>query len=142
MGIFGSLFSSKSSSSQTTSVRDERVGAENGAIAVRSVSADNVTFGSDDTAQMAIEASTNALTASTDFIGSALTSFFNLTDKRLDRADSNIASQNKMTADLLQKEQESSDDRLIKIIQYAMIAGLGYAVIKSGTIKNIVRSFK
>lgn len=130
-------------SNQSSDVNDNRVGADNGAIAFRSANASNdIIFGSDETAQLAIEASTNALVASTDFIGSALTSFFNLTDKRLDRADNNIDSQNKLNAELLQKEQESSDDRLIKIIKYAMFAGLGYAAIKSGVFKDITRLVK
>lgn len=141
MGLF-SFLSPSSSSSQTTTVRDYRVGAENGSTAVHSVNAENVTFGSDATAQMAIESSTNALTASTDFIGGALSSFFNLTDKRLDRADSNIAAQNQMTAELLQKEQESSDDRLIKIFTYAIVAGLGYTALKTGVFKDLKGVFK
>lgn len=139
---FLSFLSPSSSSSQSTTVHDERVGAEGGAIAVRQVSADNVIFGSDDTAQLAIQSSTNALTASTDFIGAALTSFFNLTDKRLQSADSNIAAQNKMTADLLEKEQESSDDRLVKIFTYAIVAGLGYTALKSGVLKDLKGIFK
>ncbi|PCI54039.1 MAG: hypothetical protein COB36_11065 [Alphaproteobacteria bacterium] len=132
----------KAKASQDSQVTDNRIGADNGGIAVHSVDADKVTFGSDETAQFAIEASTNALTTSTEFIGDALTSFFNLTDKRLESADRNQAAQQALTGSLLAKEQESSDDRLIKIFQYGILAFLGYAAIKSGAIKNITRAIK
>lgn len=130
----------KSKASQDSKVTDQRVGADNGAVAFHSLNSDKVIFGSDETAQFAIEASTNALTASTDFLGSTFTKFLNLTDKRFESADRNQAAQQSLTANLLQKEQESSDDRLIKIFQYGIVAALGYTAIKSGIFKDVVKA--
>lgn len=131
--------SSKSSSSQSTEVRDERVGADNGATAFRASGTNTITVGSDDTAQLAIESTTNALTASTDFIGSALTNFFQLTDQSLQRADNNLRTQNQTAAELLREEQESSDDRLIKV--FAIVAGAGVVVValQSGALKGVFK---
>jgi hypothetical protein len=135
-------FNSSSSSSKATEVRDERVGADNGATAFRAEGTNEITVGSDDTAQLAIESSTNALTATTDLIGSAFSEFLNLTDKRLERADQNIASQNAQTAELISKEQESSDDRLIKVIQIGVVAAVGVVLLQSGAIKDVTGAFK
>lgn len=135
-------FSSKASSSQETEVRDERIGADNGATAFRAEGTNTITVGSDDTAQLAIESSTNALTASTDFIGAALTNFFNLADKSLERADNNITAQQATTASLLAKEQESSDDRLIGLVKMAALAGVAIVALQSGAVKDIAKGFK
>lgn len=141
MGL-GSLFSSSSSSSQSTKVNDGRVGADNGGLAFRQLDNNKIVVGSDETAQFAINSTLDALTASTDFIGDQLTSFFNITDRRFTAADNNIQSQNALTAELLKSEQESSDDRLIQIIKYALLAGVGYTVIKSGAVNQVIRAFK
>jgi len=135
-------FNSSSSSSKATEVRDERVGADNGATAFRAEGTNSITVGSDDTAQLAIESTTNALTTTTDLIGSAFSNFLNLTDKRLERADLNIASQNETTARLLENEQQTSDDRLIKVIQFAGLAAVGVVFIQSGALKDITGAFK
>ena len=78
-------FNSSSQSSKSSDLRDERVGADNGSTAFRASGTNTISVGSDevaiaslyannDAAQMAIESSTNALTASTDFIATAFTS--------------------------------------------------------------------
>ena len=135
-------FNSSSSSEQKTEVRDERVGADNAATAFRAEGTNSITVGSDDTAQMAIESSQNALTTSADLIGTAFSNFLNLTDKRLERADQNIAAQNQQTATLLEKEQESADDRLLKLVQIAAFAGVGVVAIQSGIFKDIAKAVK
>lgn len=135
-------FNSSSSSSQATEVRDERVGADNGATAFRATGTNTITVGSDDVAQLAIESSTNALTETTDFLATAFTQFLNTTDKSLERADSNLQAQQATTAQLLAKEQESSDDRLIKIFQLATFAAVGVVALRSGIFKDIAKAVK
>lgn len=80
---------SSSKSSQSSDVTDNRIGADNGSLALRTNSSgsQNIVIGSDDVAQFAIESSTNALTTTTDLIGSAFSDFLSLTDRRLERAE-------------------------------------------------------
>lgn len=133
---------SSSSSSQRSEVRDERVGADNGATAFRASGTNTITVGSDDTAQLAIESSTNALTETTDLIDGVLTEFFNSSDKRLEAADRNISENQKLTAELLKNEQETSDDRLIQIFYILAAAGVGIVALQSGFLKDLRGVFK
>lgn len=135
-------FDSSASSSQSSRVNDSRTGADNGGIAVRAAETDTLIIGSDDTAQLAIESTTNALTTSADLIQGAFSEFLNITDKRLERADQNIASQQATTAELLSKEQESADDRLIKLFQMVAIAGVAIVTVQSGLFKDIAKAVK
>lgn len=145
--------SSSSSSSKSSNVYDERVGSDNGATAFRaegtntiSVGSDDVSqaaiFASNDSAQMAIESSTNALTASTDFLSNAFTEVLNLTDKRLERADMNNASLQSFASGVINKSQESSDDRLIKLFQMIAIGGVAVVALQSGILKDLKGVFK
>ena len=134
--------SSKSKSSQSSNVYDERVGADGGSTAFRAEGTNTITVGSDDTAQLAIESTTEALTASTDFIGSALTNFFTLTDQSLKRADENVSAQQASTASLLQNAQVTNDDRLITVIKYIAFGGVAVVALRSGVLKEITGAFK
>ena len=145
--------SSSSSSSKSTNVYDERVGADGGATAFRAEGTNSINVGSDDvsqaaifasndSAQMAIESSTNALTASTDFLANAFTAVLNLTDKRLDRADQNNASITSFAEGVIGKSQESSDDRLIKLFQMIAVGGVAVVALKSGFLKDLKGVFK
>tara|TARA_B100001989_G_C24523661_1_gene457336 strand:+ start:241 stop:657 length:417 start_codon:yes stop_codon:yes gene_type:complete len=133
------LFSSSSKSSNTTNITDQRIGADAGenSYAFRADGSGNVvTVGSDDVAQFAIESSTKTLEQSTEFIGKALTDFFNVTDRSQEMAYNNIAANQQLTSELLQKNQESSDDRLIGVYQWAVIGILGFVLIQSGSLKG------
>lgn len=136
---------SKSSSSKASNVHDERVGADNGSLAFRE-NTGSVIIGSDELASQAIDQVTqntfDTLTASTDFIAEAFNTFLNFTDKRIDRADANVAATTQFTGDILKAQQETSDDRLIKIVQFAMIAGVGVVALQSGVFKDIAGAFR
>jgi len=135
-------FNSSSSSKQSTKVYDERVGSDNGSTSFRADGTNTISVGSDDTAQMAIESSTNALTVGTEFINSALTNFLNMTDTQLERADKNVASNQALNAELLMEQEESADDRLMNLLKYGLLAGVGITALKTGLVKDIVGAFK
>ena len=144
MGLFGSLFSSKSSSSSSSSVRDERVGADNNSNAVRSIgNADTITFGSDEVAGQAIDAiresTSNALTSTADVLQNVFDGFLTATDRSLERSNENLKANQTLSADLLRQEQESSDDRLIKVIGFALLSGVSIVAIRSGFLKGVFK---
>lgn len=140
--------SSSSSSSSSSDVFDERVGADNGAVAFRELNGGSFHF--DDTSQDvslgAIDAirqtSTDALTASTDFISQAFSQVITASEKGLERADQNLASTREFAASLIDEEQESSDDRLLQIIKFGTLAAIGVVAIQSGAIKDVTGAFK
>lgn len=138
----------KASSNATSKVYDGRAGADNGSTAFTGgtggirIDGGNLTLGSDDTAQMAIESSTNALTATIDFLGPTLSEFFNVTDKRFERADANAAASRQMTQDLLLQESESADDRLLSVIKWGAGAAVVVVAIQSGVFKDLKGAFK
>lgn len=159
MGL--SFLSSSSSSSQTTELQDKRIGADNGANALGVVLArshnNTLNIGSDDVAKHSIDAikqiTKDTLTATTDFISKAFTDFLNVTDRRFEAADNNIAAQNQLTetlltnqqnqaAALISQESQSADDRLLKLLKMAMIAGVGVVALQSGALKEIKGAFK
>ena len=129
--------------SASTSTYDQRVGADNGSASFGPGSNyGDITISSDDTAQMAIESSTNALTETYDFLVPTLTNFFNLTDKRFERADVNAAESRKMTQELLLQESESADDRLLSVIKWGAGAAVVVVALRSGIFKELKGVFK
>lgn len=140
--------SSSSSSSSSSDVFDERIGADNGSVAIREVTGGSVTFRdtSEDVANTAIDAvrqnSTDALTASTDFIGEAFSQVISASEKSLDRAENNLAATRDFAAGLIDKEQETSDDRLVKLFQLVALAGVGIVALQSGALKDITGVLK
>lgn len=138
-----SLFSSEAK--QSTQVTDQRAGVEGSGTAISRPSASGngtLIIGSDEIAGKAIAASTDALALSANFLGDAFTSFLNLTDKRLERADQNNAAVQEFAGEIISKEQETSDDRLMKIVTFALIGGVAIVAIRSGVIKDIVGAIK
>ncbi|MCB1557227.1 MAG: hypothetical protein KDJ15_07950 [Alphaproteobacteria bacterium] len=140
--------SSSSASSSSSDVFDERIGADNGSVAIRELSGGNFSFRdtSEDVANTAIDAvresSTQALTASTDFIGQAFSQVLSASEKSIDRAQSNLAATRDFAAGLIDKEQESADDRLLKLFQLVAIAGVGIVFLQSGALKDLKGVFK
>lgn len=140
-GLLGGGSSSKSSSS--SSVQDERVGAEGNATAFRSTGENAIiTVGSDDTAQFAINSSTQALTATTNLIGDVFSKILNSTDTRQERAENNIAQQQRFSADLISNQSQTSDQRLINLMKYGLLAGVSIYAFKSGIITKTIRTLK
>lgn len=127
----------------STSTSDQRVGADNGAASFGAGSNyGDITLSSDDTAQMAIESSVNALTETYDFLGPTLTNFFNLTDKRLERADENSSTTQQFASELLLQQGQTADDRLIKVLLWGGGAIVVVVALQSGIVKDIVGGFK
>lgn len=133
--------SSSSSSSSSTSTTDERIGADGGASIARveSSGSGTITIGSDDIASEAIKNSKDQLAVSTDFARTVFSQVLALTDKSLQSAESNIAASRDFAAGIIEKEQESSDDRLIKLVTYIMIAGVGIVALQSGVLKGVLK---
>ena len=159
------LFSSSSKVNQTTQVFDERFAAEGDNASANSVrlsggTRGDIIIGSDDVALAsifntnelakgsnevaagAIEASNEALLVASTFLADTFTDFLNVTDQSLQRADTNIRAQQQTTADLLAKEQESADDRLIRVVKFGLIATGAIVFIQSGGLKTVLGVFK
>ena len=139
------LFSSKSSSTTTTQVSDTSSGVQGGGTSVSApyaTAGGTINVGSEVVASEAIQASKDALQIGTDFLETAFGEVLKLTDNRISSAEANIAATQKFAGELIQKEQESSDDRLIKIVTYAIIAGVAIVAFQSGLFKDIAGVFK
>lgn len=159
------LFSSSSDVRQTTSVVDQRFAAEGDNASANSVRLDGgidgyINIGSDQVALASIfntnelargsneiasevlEASNEALLLSSNFLADTFSEVLNLTDQSLQRADTNIRAQQETTAQILAKEQESSDDRLIKIVTFGLIGAGAIVFIQAGGIKQFGDVFK
>jgi hypothetical protein len=136
--------SSSSSSSSSSDVFDERIGADNGSVAVREITGGDVTFQDldADVAQFAIDSSLRTLQASTDFLNETFTQVLNNSEKSVELANTNVAATRDFAASLIDKEQESSDDRLIKVLMYGSAAVVAVYAIQSGAIKDITGAFK
>ncbi len=127
MGLFSS---SKSSSSTYTTVQnfDDDNAADNGAVISLAEAGAHVTIGSDELAGFAIDKvvqnSKDTLTLATDFLSQAFTKVLSQSDARAAAAESNVAANQSLTRDLMQKEQETADDRLIKLMTILGVAGV------------------
>lgn len=132
--------SSTTTTSTSSTVYDERMGAESGN-AIRT--SGPVYIGSDELAKAvaegAIKNSKETLTLGTDFVLSAFTRVLDLTANSLNSADKNVEASRNFAADIISKEQESSDDRLIKVISYVMIAGIAVVALQSGALKGVFK---
>lgn len=126
MGLFSS---SKSSSTQTVTNIDERFAASENSTATRvnSSSIESLTIGSDEVASLAIQSQKEGLALATDLIREAITKSFASSDNRAAAAENNLKAAQIATQEILQRGQESADDRLIKvfaIIAASVISGL------------------
>jgi hypothetical protein len=140
MGLLGGLFGSSSASASTT---DQKVGVESGGNAFGAGSNySNITISSDEVAQMAIASSTQALIETTDFLGDALTDFFNITDGRDARASENDKANNQLTKELLLQESQTADDRLLSVLKWITVGGVAIVAVRSGIFKEIGGIFK
>lgn len=132
---------SSSASSSSSSVDDERIGADGGSSIARveSSGAGAITIGSDKIASEAIKNSKEQLAVGTDFARTVFTQVLELTGKSLQSAENNISASRDFAAGIIEKEQESSDDRLIKLVTYIMLAGVGIVAIQSGVLKGVLK---
>ena len=143
MGLFGGLFESTTKSTTKTSVTDQRVGIEGAGNVGRIDTTGSVIVSSDDVAKLAIEAvETSArdnLSVSTNFLEKAFTSVLKLTDTRLNSADQNFQKSQEFAAGIIAKEQETSDDRLIKVVTWGMVAAVIVVAVQSGALKGFLK---
>lgn len=151
---------SSSSQSQASNVYDWRTGADNGGLAIGAKSdnntvlieqvSDNIAIASIDgqrevsekTIDTIYESTKNALTTTTDVIADAFSGFLNASDAQLQRANSNVKASRDFAADLIAENTESSDERLIKIVQYGMGAAVIVVLVQSGFLKDLRGVFK
>lgn len=143
MGIFG-LFESSSKVDNKTSVSDQRIGAEGGdAIRAQTAGQSTLVIGSDTVAVKAIDSvqasARDSLSASTGFLEKAFTEVLQLTDSRLKSADANFRSSQDFAANIIDKEQETSDDRLIKVVTGAMLGLVVIVAIQNGMLKGVLK---
>ena len=118
MGLFGG--DSKTTTTQTVQNYDERFGASEGATAVRIGSTvGNVVIGSDDLAALALTTNKDALTLASKLMSETITKAFASSDNRASAAENNLTAAQQSSKEIIQKGQESSDDRLIKIVMAA-----------------------
>lgn len=122
MGLFSS---SKSSTTQTVMNVDERFGAAEGGQAFRIDGSSNINIGSDELASQALDSNRDALTIAGDLIRETIEKAYNQTDNRAQAAEKNLAAAQASTQDILQKSQETADDRLMKLIAIIAATGLG-----------------
>lgn len=127
MGLFSS---SKSSSATSIYNYDDDNAASEGSNIVTGIAAGaSVTVGSDELAGFAIDKvvqnSKDTLTLATDFLSQAFTKVLTQSDSRAAAAESNVAANQSLTRDLLQKEQETADDRLIKLVTILGLTAAG-----------------
>lgn len=151
--------SSSSSSSSSSDVFDERIGADNGSVAIRELSGGSFSFRDTDedvaiaaieeqrdTAKTSIDAVTqttkDALTASTDFISNAFSQVLSVSEKSAERSEANLNATRDFASGIISEEQESSDERLIQIVQFLALAGVGIVAIQSGLFKDLKGVFK
>ncbi len=138
--------SSSSASSSSSDVHDQRIGADNGAVAIRQLAGGNadLTFNSldADVAQFAIEGSTAALKTSVDFLGDTFSKVLTASEKSVERASNNVSATRDFAAGLIDKEQQTADDRLIKVMGFGATAVAVVFVVQSGAIKDLKGVFK
>jgi hypothetical protein len=154
--------SASSSQSQASKVTDQRAGVGGSGIAMGRTSVNDggsitAVYGSDDVAIASIEgqrelseksietvyeSTKNALTTTTDLISQAFTGFLNVSDNQLTRANQNVTASREFAANLIADNTESSDERLIKVVQYGMGAAVLVVLIQSGALKQITGAFK
>lgn len=115
MGLFSS---SKSSSVTSTTVQnyDDDAAAYDGSNIVSATGQGNVIIGSDELAALTLASNKDALALATDLISETLGKAFSSTDNRAAAAENNLAAAQAAAKETIQKGQESSDDRLIKIV--------------------------
>ena len=150
MGLFGG--SSSSSSATTVSNRQEdndntaadygRIDAKETKIKVRdgsSLKDSTIIIGSDNVAQDAIAFASGALQTSADFFTNTFSNLLSSSDSRIDSANANVAATRDFAAQVIEKGQESNDDRLIKLV--GLIGGIGALIvlIQSGTLKGFLK---
>ena len=135
--------SSSSASSSSSDVFDERVGADNGALAFRAQDA-NVTINdtSEQVSIAAIAGAQEALALGTDFIGKTFTQVLNLSDKRAEAAEKNSTATQAFASRVVEDATESADGRLIKIATYGGIMFVAVVALQSGVIKDLRGIFK
>ena len=164
MGIFGSLFESKSTSTVSTKITDQRFGASEGASAnrvdvIRSAGT-TINVGSDDVAIAAIDEIAENSLQNLRVTSGIFEQFVGLADSRLKSADQNFAASQLLVRDIVSRDQdiardivtrgqyviakgqESADDRLLKIIKFSLLAGVSIFVIQSGALKTITGAFR
>lgn len=113
MGLFSS---SKSSTTQTVQNFDERFGASEGSNAFRiDGQGANISIGSDELASLSVNTSKEALVIASDLIRETVGKAFQTADNRAAAAENNLAAGQAISKEIIQKGQESADDRLIKI---------------------------
>ncbi len=132
---------SSSSSSSSSDVFDERVGADNGAVAFRASNA-TVNFDSEEIASLAINSNKSVLETSVDFIGKTFTEVLNQADKRAAASEAQAIKTQEFARGIVEDSSETADDRLISIVKYGGILAIAAIAIQSGAIKEITGAFK
>ncbi len=130
---FLGLFGGDSSSSTSTANYDNKIGADNGGVAVRE--GGTVTIGSDNVANNALNASQNFLATSTDFLDKQITNVLTILDHRGDAADMNAQAAQKIASEAINQSQSTDTDKILKFITVVLVAGVAIVAIKSGVIK-------
>lgn len=148
MGLFGG--DSKSTTNSTTVIDDSDIAASDNAIvdakrfhlAVKQggqLRDSTFVFGSDEVANNAIDFAGDAIKTNADFFEKSFTDLLKSSDSRVASAEANLAATRNFAGEIIEKGQESADDRLIKLV--AIMGGLAVIAVlfQSGTLKGVFR---
>ena len=134
---FLNLFGGDSSSNTKNETYDQKVGASENAVAQRIEAAQGATvnLSSDKVAQYAIDAASENLSSTQEFLANQITGVLSLLNATQASAAGNIAASQQLASETVSKGQQTTADQFQKLVLVVGALVIGYAAIKGGYFK-------